>query len=315
VDIRTLQSQHDIVDLIGQVVPLKQHGQRYTGICPLHKDTIPSLVVYPHQQSFHCFGCGAHGNIFNWLMLTLNIDFKTACNLLNNLPEQTFEPLFKPKFKQFRTVSRASAEYWHNRLGKKREYFQRRGFTDETIDREAWGWDGCRFVLTIWEGKPQESRLLAVKLRRDDELEKRKLAENGLVGKQTDEVLRLIPKYILKGSYSPILYNAWAIENCSAPLIFFGEFDAALATQLGCPACSPNQGAKSWDDSWNRDYFRHCERIKIIPDRGEREQAFRVRASLGGQAEVVELPMGPWKDFTDFILAGHNIQELENGMS
>jgi len=271
-------------------------------------------VVYPNQQSFHCFGCGAHGDIFNWLMLTLNIDFKTACNLLSNLPEQTFEPLFKPKFKQFRTISKAAADYWHNRLGGKREYFKNRGFTDGTIDRELWGWDGRRFVVTIWEGKPQASRLLAVKLRRDDELEKKKLAESGLVGKQIDEALRLLPKYLLKGSYNPILYNAWAIENCITPFIFFGEFDAALSTQLDYPACSPNQGANSWEDSWYKDYFRHCERIKVIPDRGEREQAFKVRASLGGQVEVVELPKGPWKDFTDFILAGHSVQEIENGM-
>lgn len=310
-DIQALKSGHNIVQIIGQTVALKKRGNRYRGLCPLHPDTDPSLVVYPSKQSFRCYGCGKSGDVIDWIQKSVGVDFKAAIKLLGHLPEVEPQPLFKPQPKRPRSISRDAAEYWHSRLGKKRDYYYGRGFIDEVIDREQWGHDGRRYVITIWEGEPQESKLLAVKLRRDDEGELRRFSENGLAGEQLERAVRLVPKYVLKGSYDKILYNAYAVEGQDEIWIFFGELDAQLATQLGLPACSPAHGANSWARSWGRTHLRAAKRINIFPDRGEEDQGFRVKAMIGGQARVLSLPDGPWSDFGEFILAGHYAEELK----
>ena len=311
-DIQTLKAQHDIIQIIRRTVQLKKRGQRYVGLCPFHIDTNPSLVVYPSKQSFHCFGCGESGDVISWIEKSVGVDFKAAIKLLGNLPESELQPLFKPQFKRFRTISQKAAEYWHSKLGKRRTYYHNRGFADVTVDRELWGWDGRRFVVTIWEGKPQASKLLAVKLRRDDVGEKQRLADNGLTGDQLDNALRLIPRYLLRGSYQPILYNKWAVENKEDVWIFFGEFDAALAYQLGLNACSPVHGANSWQQSWSDTTLRFARKVFVVPDRCERSQGFDAKAKIGGHTRIIELPEGPWKDFTDYILAGNYPERLRN---
>lgn len=310
VNIEALKSEHDIVQIIGASVALKKRGQRYFGICPFHADTNPSLVVYPRKQAFHCFGCLARGDIIDWIQKSLGVDFKAAIKLLGHLPEVEPQPLFKAQPKRFRSISKQAAEYWHSRLGKRRTYFYDRGFTDYTVNHERWGWDGRRFVVTIWEGKPQTSKLLAVKLRRDDAGERRRLAENGLADDLLDKAFHLIPKYVLRGSYDKILYNSHMVENQNEVWVFFGELDAALATQLGLPACSPVHGANGWVRNWGRTHLRAAKRVNIFPDRGEEDQGFRVKAMIGGQARVLSLPEGPWSDFGEFILAGQSVDEL-----
>ena len=309
-DVQTLKQQHDITQIIGRTVQLKKQGNRFVGLCPLHKEDRPSLTVYPAKQAFHCFGCGAHGDVIEWLMLSIGIDFKTALSLLGNLPECGSQPLFKAQPKRFKSISQEAAQYWHDKLGKKRIYFHNRGFADNTIDRELWGWDGRRFVVTIWEGKPQASRLLAVKLRRDDEGEVRRLQENGLEEETLQNALKLIPKYILRGSYNPLLYCYWRVKDEETIFVFFGELDCALAIQFGLPACSPVHGANSWQKDWGSKYLRYAKEMIIIPDRGEREQGFIARSLIGGHAKVFKWPDGDFDDFTDFLLSGHTMHDF-----
>ncbi len=313
-NLQEIKSQHDIVGVIGNSVQLKKRGRLYSGICPLHKDTNPSLKVYPDRQFFKCYGCGKSGDVIDWIQLTRSVDFKDALKLLGNLPQA--EVLFEPATKKHTVTMRPEiAEYWHILLGKKRTYFHNRGFANATIDREQFGWNGRQYVIPLWEGIPQESNLLAMKLRRDDELELGRLKNDNSNwdNKQLQNALKLIPKYILKGSYEPILYNSWAVENREEIWIFFGEFDAALATQLGLNACSPVHGAASWQLYWGETYLRAAKQIFIVPDKGEEKQGHRVKAMLGGCAKVYSFPEGPWKDFSEFILAGNYAEELRNG--
>ncbi len=311
-NISNLKSQHDIIQVIGSSVALKKRGRLYSGVCPLHKDTDPSLKVYPDTQSWHCFGaCGTGGDVIDWIQMSRGVDFREALKLLGNLPQS--EVLFEPIFKKPPTKMKPEiAEYWHILLGKKRTYFHNRGFANATIDRELFGWNGRRYVIPLWEGVPQESDLLAVKLRRDDELEIRRLQMAGLAEEALRGALKLIPKYVLKGSHEPILYNSHVVEDKREIWVFFGEFDAALATQLGLPSCSPVHGASSWARNWGRDHLRYAKRINIFPDKGEEYQGHQVRAMLGGHAEVKKFPDGPWKDLTDFVLAGNYVEELKN---
>ncbi|MBC8462399.1 MAG: hypothetical protein H8D67_30885 [Deltaproteobacteria bacterium] len=307
IDIQTLKQQHDITNVISRTVDLKTRGKCYVGLCPFHNDTVASLTVYPRQQTYHCFGCGAHGDVISWIEQSLHVDFKTAIRILGNLPEITPEPLFKKKPKKFKSISKKAAEYWHSRLGKRRTYYHNRGFANNTIDRELFGWTGRRYVIPVWTGTPQESTLAAVKLRRDDEGETRRLQENGLDGEILRSALNLIPRYILRGSYEPLLYNRWAIENQAEVWVFFGEFDAALAYQLGLNACSPVHGAGSWQKQWGDDYLRYAKAIVIVPDKNEREQGFIARSLIGGHAGVFKWPDGNFNDFNDYILQGGSV--------
>ncbi|MEN8198584.1 MAG: DNA primase [Thermodesulfobacteriota bacterium] len=73
-----IKEQADIVQVIGECVELKKAGVRYLGLCPFHNEKTPSFSVHPGQQFFHCFGCGASGDVFEFQMRYHNLDFPTA---------------------------------------------------------------------------------------------------------------------------------------------------------------------------------------------------------------------------------------------
>jgi DNA primase len=85
-DKEVLRQRIDIVDLIGKTVDLKKDGTRFKGLCPFHPDRKSlSLVVYPDTQTWQCFGCGKHGDAFQWVMELEKVDFLAA---LARLQEQ-----------------------------------------------------------------------------------------------------------------------------------------------------------------------------------------------------------------------------------
>ncbi len=84
-----LLSRTDIVELIGEYVPLKRAGKEYTACCPFHDEKTPSFTVSPAKQFYHCFGCGAHGTALGFLMEYEHMDFVEAVHELAarvNLP-------------------------------------------------------------------------------------------------------------------------------------------------------------------------------------------------------------------------------------
>jgi len=73
-----IKEQVDIVQVIGECVELKRAGVRFLGRCPFHNEKTPSFSVHPGHQFFHCFGCGASGDVFEFQMKYHNLDFPTA---------------------------------------------------------------------------------------------------------------------------------------------------------------------------------------------------------------------------------------------
>lgn len=71
-------------DLIGRKVPLKRHGHEFTGLCPFHNEKSPSFTVNNRKLFFHCFGCGAHGDVIAFVMRFSNIEFMAALELLES---------------------------------------------------------------------------------------------------------------------------------------------------------------------------------------------------------------------------------------
>ncbi|MFV0518331.1 MAG: DNA primase [Aminipila sp.] len=77
-----IKSRCNIVDVIGQVVPLKRMGNNYKGVCPFHNEKTPSFVVSETKQIFTCFGCGATGDVFEFVKKYYNLDFSESVQRL-----------------------------------------------------------------------------------------------------------------------------------------------------------------------------------------------------------------------------------------
>src|SRR5947209_14190045 len=76
--IAEIKSRLDVVDVIGQKVTLKKAGSTFKGLCRFHSEKSPSFVVFPDKGNYHCFGCGANGDIFSFVMKTENLEFPDA---------------------------------------------------------------------------------------------------------------------------------------------------------------------------------------------------------------------------------------------
>ena len=80
--IQKVADASDIVEIIGSYFPLKRAGTNFRAICPFHKEKSPSFHVNPSRQSFHCFGCGAGGGVFRFVMDYEHVDFPSAVRKL-----------------------------------------------------------------------------------------------------------------------------------------------------------------------------------------------------------------------------------------
>ena len=69
---------NDIVDIVSSYTQLKRSGRGFTGLCPFHNEKTPSFHVSPDKQLYHCFGCGAGGNVFTFIMEYENMSFPEA---------------------------------------------------------------------------------------------------------------------------------------------------------------------------------------------------------------------------------------------
>jgi len=80
--IQKVADASDIVEIIGSYFPLKRAGTNFRALCPFHKEKSPSFHVNPSRQSFHCFGCGAGGGVFRFVMDYEHLDFPSAVRKL-----------------------------------------------------------------------------------------------------------------------------------------------------------------------------------------------------------------------------------------
>jgi hypothetical protein len=78
---RRLKAEISLPSMIGRMLPLKRSGRFLAAPCPFHVERTPSFYVY--SDHFHCFGCGAHGDLFDWLDLTAGLAFPEAVRLLS----------------------------------------------------------------------------------------------------------------------------------------------------------------------------------------------------------------------------------------
>lgn len=143
-----VRKELDVVDVISEYMQLKKQGRNFTGLCPFHGEKTPSFSVSQEKQLYHCFGCGAGGNVFTFVMEYEGLSFmeailKLAPKTSVTLPEINMEEQVQPKQeeKSWYKGHELAMKMYHHLLvsspeGKKaREYLRRRGFTKEMIDR------------------------------------------------------------------------------------------------------------------------------------------------------------------------------------
>jgi DNA primase len=80
--IEQVQSKLDIAEIVGSYIPLKRAGRNFKACCPFHHEKTPSFVVSPVKQIYHCFGCGAGGDMISFVMKHENLDFIEALKIL-----------------------------------------------------------------------------------------------------------------------------------------------------------------------------------------------------------------------------------------
>lgn len=92
--VEEIKSRCDLVEIVGEQISLEKRGENYVGLCPFHQEKTPSFSVSPEKQLYYCFGCGASGDIFSFVMQTENMSFTEAKSFLARragvvLPDRT----------------------------------------------------------------------------------------------------------------------------------------------------------------------------------------------------------------------------------
>jgi DNA primase len=179
--IQDLLARTDIADVVGKFVTLKKAGINFKGLCPFHGEKTPSFIVSPTRQTYHCFGCGVHGNAVGFMMEYGGLGFVDAVKELAQMqgmqvPDDDLRPEERERQKQARAkqtsltdVMAKAAHHWKQQLKQSPRaiaYLKGRGLTGEIAARFALG-----YAPDNWRG------LASAFPRYDDPL----LVESGLV--------------------------------------------------------------------------------------------------------------------------------------
>jgi DNA primase len=157
----TIKEKINLVEFIGEQVPLKKAGASYKGLCPFHGEKTASFVVTPGRETWKCFGCGLGGDVFNFVMQREGVDFPEA---LRRLAGRTGVELDErssredAQRKRLREVLEGAIAFYHaaltnHRVGERAlSYLRDRGFSDATIETYQLGyapdsWDALTKAL------------------------------------------------------------------------------------------------------------------------------------------------------------------------
>ena len=151
--VEEVRSRSDIVDVISGYVRLTKKGSTYFGLCPFHNEKTGSFSVSPSKQMYYCFGCGAGGNVFTFLMQYENYTFPEAMQELAQragleLPKQELSAEAKKesdKRQVLLEINKEAARYYYMLLHSERgstalAYFKKRELSDETIKKFGLGY-------------------------------------------------------------------------------------------------------------------------------------------------------------------------------
>ncbi|MBW1758843.1 MAG: DNA primase [Deltaproteobacteria bacterium] len=143
-----IKNTADIVEVVSETVLLKKTGKNYLGLCPFHSEKTPSFTVNSEKQIFYCFGCGAGGNVFSFVMKQENLSFPEAAHMLARrygieVPTQTMSPQQKKSIGERDSlfeINKQAVAFFCNVLSnstageKARVYLKKRGMAEDIIN-------------------------------------------------------------------------------------------------------------------------------------------------------------------------------------
>ena len=151
--IEEVRSKNDIVDVVSQYVRLTKKGNSYFGLCPFHNEKTPSFSVTPGKQMYYCFGCGAGGNVFNFIMEYENYTFGEALKHLADragveLPKIEYSREVRQKAQEkaeLLDINKQAAQYFYYQLRTEKgqtglDYLKNRGLSEETMRKFGLGY-------------------------------------------------------------------------------------------------------------------------------------------------------------------------------
>lgn len=246
-----------------------------SGLCPFHTDTNPSFHVYPDSQQYHCFGCDAHGDVFDFVMRTQGLSFPEALDFLAkragleqpNLTAEDREEIERERKAQQELAS--EVDRYHTDLSHGSEAYERliaRGISEETIKRFRLGWDKATGRVTL----PMFRHGMPVYLLR------------WLPSQE--------PKYLLpKGSEKPVVGSEHLQkEGC---IVVEGYFDWLSLVQAGYPAVAiiGNKPSEAQLDELRRS---PSPILMLDGDDGGRKGVEHFADKLSAKTRIAVLPEG-----------------------
>jgi DNA primase len=264
-----VKTRINIVDLVSRYTPLKRAGSIYKGLCPFHSERTPSFIVFPHTNTWRCFGaCGTGGDAISFLMRKENLEFREALQTLAqevgvSLADEERDPNQNQRSALYE-INTSATRYFqevlvhHPGAQAARDYLRRRGLDQNTIERFQIGyalesWNALRDYLTA-HGFSIDVQLSAGLLKRNEErdsvydafrnrviipIRERQGRVIGFGGRVLDDTL---PKYLntsetLLFHKSHVVYGLdfayQAIRSANQVVIVEGYMDVIAAHQLG----------------------------------------------------------------------------------
>uniref|UniRef100_A0A7C3SP79 DNA primase n=1 Tax=Dictyoglomus turgidum TaxID=513050 RepID=A0A7C3SP79_9BACT len=141
--VEEVKQRVNIVDVISRYVNLKRSGKNYVGLCPFHQEKTPSFYVSPEKGLYHCFGCGAAGDVFSFLINYRNITFREALEELAHevgleLPRKS--ETITAEGNVLLEIYKSTGIFYHLYLSSKygaegKLYLKKRGISSETQEK------------------------------------------------------------------------------------------------------------------------------------------------------------------------------------
>lgn len=303
--IQKIQSQVDILDVVGTYVKLKKRGANYLGLCPFHNEKSPSFTVSPTKEIYKCFGCGKSGNSIGFLMDQEKYSYVEALRwLANKYNIEIEETAVSPEYKAQQQTSESlfiinnfAQEYFTNILFNSEEgqdiglsYLKERGFREEVLRKFQVGYNPelrDDFAQTAIKAKYNTELLLKTGLvvQRDERLQDNYRGRiifpiHNPTGKILGFGARIIkkndraPKYINTPENeiyvkSKILYGAYqarmAIDRADECLLVEGYTDVVSLHQAGIENVVASGGTSLTPDQLKL-IKKYCNNLTIIYD-------------------------------------------------
>ncbi len=321
-EIERVRDANPIEDVVGRYIRLHRAGHRYRGLCPFHEDHNPSLVVFPDDGGWWCFGCSEGGDVFDFVMEMENLSFPEAVRRLNGgqLPERQApppRPIEEEAPEQEEGLTDAhyallttAVEVYHAALLSNPlalDYASSRGLDAETVQAFKLGFAADRLERYLtFRGWSEE---LATDLGLIDDQgrewyrgrlvipEMRGNQAVYLVGRRVPGASGFGPKYLtLSGAPKP-LYGRERVEDSPEVFIVEGPIDYLLLWQWGYPAVSTLGSHVKAEHIEALQGFSHADgrpHVYLVPNRDDagRKMWRTCKEAFGDRMRTVLVPEG-----------------------